>query len=133
MSVPALGLPQDRIKRFESDLTVINTTVGNTFYHEFDRVPAVVEVRLVCVTANNGYRVGEEIPIESVWSNDGNNDDGGPYRTLRFNRETVLVWLGSGTYSFFAATTAPITANVVNITLTQWRIKVLCLDARPLS
>ena len=66
-------------------------------------------VTLQCITANNAYVVGDEIPIESVWANDGNNDDGGPYRIIRINALNILVWLGAGIYSFFAANTAPIT------------------------
>lgn len=122
-----------RHKVYVSDPATIDTTNGNTFKHGFGRVPGNVQVRLRCITANNGYAVGEEIPIESVMANDGNNDDGGPYRILRYNDQTVLVWIGSGTYAFFPDNAAPVTANIVAWTASQWKIVVRCDDIeRPL-
>lgn len=122
------GWARPRHKVFVSEPVTINTTSGNTFLHGFGRVPGDVVVRLRCATANNGYVAGDEIPLESVWRQGGTPDDGAAYRTVRINGSSILAWLGSGNYAFFAATAAPITANVVNITLSQWRFVVRCAD-----
>lgn len=123
--------PRNRV--FVGEPQTINTTSGNTFRHAFGHVPGIVEVRLVCTTANNGYLVGEEIPFESVMANDGNNDDGGPYRLIRINHLNVLVWHGAGTYAFFPANLAPVLANIAAFNSAQWKILVRCRDIERLT
>lgn len=121
-----------RHKVFIGEPQVINTTSGNTFLHGLGHIPGGLQVRLVCVTANNGYVVGDEIPIESVMANDGNNDDGGTYRVVRINHLTVLAWIGSGIYSFFPANLAPVLANIATFTASQWKLLVRCFDVERL-
>jgi hypothetical protein len=122
------GWARPRHKVFVGAPQTIDTTNGNTFAHGFGRVPGEVAVRLVCTAANNGYLVGEEIPIESLWANDGNNDDGAPYRVLRYNAQNIFVKLSTGTLAFFNPSAAVTSANAVSITLTQWKVLVRCAD-----
>lgn len=133
MSVPALGLPRDRIQRSESDLLVIDTTNGNTFYHGFDRVPGRVDLRVVCITANNGWKVGDEMPIDRLWRDAGDENDGAANVLVRYRIDSIFVKFGTETISFFDPTLAVTNANKATWTRTQWRLKIICSDSFPLA
>jgi len=117
-----------RHKVFVGEPQTIDTTNGNTFKHGFGRVPGAVVVRLVCITANNGYAVGDEIPIDVVWFNSADNNDGAPFYVLRIRATDVFVKLTASTLSFFDPTLAVSNATFVTITLSQWKLNVRCSD-----
>lgn len=128
------GFPRPRNRVFVGIPQTINVAVGNYFYHGLGHVPGEVHPRFVCAVANNGYVMGQEIPFEAVFANDGNNDDGGPYRVMRYDHESVLLWLGSTTtYAFFPGNATPILGNIVAFTLAQWKVTCRCRDIERLT
>ena len=122
-----------RNKVYVSEPQTIDTTNGNTFRHGFGHVPGDVVVRLVCITANNNYLVGDEIPIAVLWFNSADNNDGAPFYVQRFRHTDVFVKLSASTLSFFDPTLAVNNATFVTINLAQWKLIVRCRDIERLT
>ena len=123
-----LGMAMERVKRFDSGPTPINTTAGNTFYHGFAKVPSQVAVRLVCALAANGYVIGEEIPLEQLIRVTAGNKDGGPRWVVRVTDQAVAVLVLSTSLEIIDSAGDP-----VAVTLTNYRLRVTCLDVFPIG
>ncbi len=123
------GWARPRHKVYVSAPTAIDTTNGNTFRHGFGRVPGLVSVKLLCVTANNGYLAGEEVPIDLVYFTAAGNRDGAPRWGIRHGVDAIRV-------QFQAASVEIVTsAGAIGgtFTFTEWRLVVRCADIeRPL-
>lgn len=130
MNAGVLGFPSNHYRRFESEPQGIDTTSGNRFFHGFGRNPACCEIRLVCFTANNGYLVGQEMPLSIFLRSVGANQDGAA--------PCSIVLDGQGVYVFFIAAANVAILNNVGApsgspTYSQWRLKVYALDLFPFA
>lgn len=121
------NLPAERIKRFDSGPVVI-AAAGNTFYHGMNRVPGTTEIRLVCVTPNNGYVAGEEIPLDRIYRVTGGVKDGYPASPVRITDQKVVVLVPSSNVEIVDTAGAP-----GSVTIANFRLRVVCLDAFPLG
>jgi hypothetical protein len=130
-----LSFPNERVRRFETEAQVIDTTNGNSFPHYFGRVPALVSVYLVCITANNNYKVDDIIPLENIWLDNGAANSGANMILKRYTAQTIFIRLGTSTPTlrFFDPTLIVTNANAVVFTITQWKVKCICLDAYPIA
>lgn len=113
-----------RHKVFVGEPQTIDTTNGNKFYHGFGRVPAVVVAKLICVTANNGYAVGDEMPLHILFRFAGGDADGVPYWHERHTLRYIDVWISSSNIRFQDATIG----SGVTFTASQWKLSVRCAD-----
>lgn len=121
-------LPQERIKRYESDLITVDSTNGNVFYHGFGYVPAIVEVRFVCVTAANGYTVGQEIPENRIIRRGTGDSDGVARSAITISDQAITVLCPSTDRGILDST-----GTSAAVTITNFKLKVRCLDALPIS
>lgn len=119
--------PRRRNVRFVGAPQAIDTTNGNTFWHGYGRVPGEVVVRFVCVTANNGYVPGDEIPETAIYRAAGSNTDGRPFCVWRVNKETVKVYVSSASVDFQDSA-----FTTVTFTPSQWNVVVRCSDIEEL-
>lgn len=117
------GWARPRHKVFVGEPQTIDTTNGNTFKHGFGRVPGGVEITFVCVTANNGYTKGQEIPFTAVYRVAGANTDGRPFVVWLKDSDKVKVWVASANTDFQDAS-----FNTVTFTASQWKVVVRCFD-----
>lgn len=118
-----------RNRKFVGAPQIIDTTNGNTFRHGFGRVPGNVVVTLLCVTANNGYLVNEEVPIEMVYFTAAGNRDGSPRWSIRHGVDAIRVRFAAGSVEIITS------AGAIGgtFTTTEWRLIVRCADIeRPL-
>ncbi len=114
-----------RHKVYVSAPTPIDTTNGNTFRHGFGRVPGNVVVTLLCVTANNGYLVGDEMPLHALFRTAGSNT---LYWIQRNTATVVHVAIPAANVQFLGTS-----AGIQTFTASQWRLIVRCADIeRPL-
>jgi len=106
------------------DPQTIDTTNGNTFLHGLGHHPGLVVVVLRCVTANNGYVAGEDIPIHMIVRNTATADDGAPRWSWRANHLRVIVQINSAN-----AAIIPSSGGAAGVfTSTQWKMIVRCRD-----
>jgi hypothetical protein len=78
-----------------------------------------VQARLLCVTANNGYVVGEEIPLELVYYTNAINRDGVPRWSWSI-RDSQLKFVILSTNVEIVDATGTFGGT---FTLSQWQIK----------
>ena len=122
-------MAMERVKRYDSGgTTLIDTTNGNTFFHGFGRMPALVEVRLVVKLTANGYAVGEELPLELLVRDTSGDLAGSPRWTVRVTDQRVLVFIAGTDIEIIDSSAAP-----AAVTLTNYRLRVTCLDVFPIG
>lgn len=121
------GWARPRHKTFVGEPQTIDTSNGNTFYHGFGRVPGCVVVTLVCVTANNGFAVGEKMPFQILYRFANGDADGLPYWFERHTDQYVFVKLSS---SDIRMQTDSLGSGVA-FTASEWKVEVRCEDIEP--
>lgn len=85
-------------------------------------------VQLVCLVANNGYEIDEIIPLENIWFNSADNNDGAPLFTIRYAPGVVRVRLSADTQSFFNPTAAVTNGALVNINFAEWQMRIVAFS-----
>jgi hypothetical protein len=99
------------------------TSTTFTFYTGAERPVHHVTIRLLCVVANNGYVVGDEVPIDLLVDIGTGDSDGRPKFTWQVNgsKITVIIW-HAGASSIRLPDTSD---TMVNFVETEW--KLICL------
>ena len=118
-----------RHKVFVGDPQTIDTTNGNTFRHGFGRRPGNVVATLLCVTSNNGYVAGEEIPISLIVRNTSTADDGAPRWSLHWDASKVVARIASASTAIIPSSGAA----AGTFTSTEWKMVVRCSDIERLK
>ncbi len=123
------SFPFPHLRRFESEPTTIaGATAVMTFEHALGDVPDDVKLSLVCVTANNGYLVNEEIPLDLVFLRNGASDfNGRPGWLARLTADSVRVQISAADTHF----TDTSLASAIFVAA-QWKLKCICLKFRPI-
>lgn len=97
-------------------LTVPTPGTFVEYLHDLTVLPTTYEARFVCVTANNGFAVGDSIPYISITNN------GGPTFQLNANivKVTLLQNTSGGTRQFFDNATGAIATFVP----AEWSVRI---------
>ncbi len=114
------SFPRPRNKKSVGVEQVIDTTNGNTFRHGFGRVPGNVVVMLRCITSNNGFAVGDEMPLHALFRTIGSNT---LYWFERHTPQVVQVFIPSTNVQFLDAA-----AGLQSFTAANWRLVFRCAD-----
>ncbi len=108
---------------YTSALTAIGATdVTVPFTHGLTTIPDLVEVYIVCATADAGYAVGSRVKVSSVTSANGFNDDDSAIAfTVAFDSVNVKVTECQGWTMYIADGT---TGSRQNINRANWQLLV---------
>lgn len=118
-----------RHKVYVSEPVAINTSAGNKFYHGFGRVPRIVEPVLQCVTANNGFQKGDEMPLTILFRHAGGDSDGIPYWYERRTAQYIDVWISA---SDIRMQTTSLGSGVAFVAA-EWKLVMVCRDVERLT
>jgi hypothetical protein len=119
------GLPSGASEYYEALSDTVSTIRTGTdpdsytWTHGLGQVPRLIEITLVCVSAELGYSVDDEVSQDSVESAAG---DYVPFGAVYKNASSVIVSLHTGTLKLFNLITGSI--NPVNITESGWKFKI---------
>ncbi len=106
------GIVQSSV--YDSQNTDI-TSLNQTFTHGLNAVPKQVDVSLVCKVANNGYSVGDVLPITSLPNN------GTDFYNVSYNANEVNIRLSSFSYNILSLSLGILVPVVLN---TNWSYRV---------
>lgn len=79
----------------------------------------MVQLRLLCIRPNNGYKTGREVPIEMVYRNAVGDRDGAPRWIWQVEGTVVRVFFAATAIEILDTTGAPGT-----FTPSEWRLKI---------
>ncbi len=119
------GLPSGSGEYYEALSDTVSTirTGTNpdsyTWTHGLGQVPRLIEITLVCVSAELGYSVDDEVSQDSVESAAG---DYVPFGAVYKNASSVIVSLHTGVLKLFNVTSGDIDPD--NITESGWKFKI---------
>lgn len=119
------GLPSGSGEYYEALSDTVSTIRTGTdpdsytWTHGLGQVPRLIEITLVCVSAELGYSVDDEVSQDSVESAAG---DYVPFGAVYKNASSVIVSLHTGVLKLFNVTSGDIDPD--NITESGWKFKI---------
>jgi hypothetical protein len=130
----SLGIPAfagSSIARTESELIPI-TASEIRWDHNLGTIPDAVVFRLQCVTAVDGYSVGQEIELDALYRTLASDTDGRPAYVFRMDQTSVFIRtlpLTDFSYHDTSVATSTWSATVA----AKWRLRLIAYRIRPLQ
>ncbi len=122
------GWARPRNRKFVGAPQTIDTTNGNTFRHGLGHKPGSVQVRLLVVTAANGYLAGEEVPVELLSKDVATDSNGSPRWSVRVTDLFVIVRINGTSIQITESD-----ATEAAVTLSNYKVVVRCDDIERLK
>lgn len=104
---------------FVSSEQVITTGGSLTIAHGLGAIPTLVQARLVCQSAEEGYSVGDELIVNNLLNSTGGGNDG---QALMLDATNINIRFGNASPVYDILNFS--TGNAVSITNANWRLKV---------
>lgn len=119
-----------------SGLSYIALVSSNTLYtdnlngnhvttlHGFGSTPPLLRAVLLCIGADAGYAIDDEIDVFSITDDTGGADDERPIVALYANATAAGVNVGNSPFGFYVAASNAATSTYTAIDKTKWKVKV---------
>ena len=127
-----LGIPafaESDSSRTESELIPIVATEIR-WDHNLGTIPDVLIIRLHCVTAVDGYTVGQEIELDALFRTVTSNTDGRPAYVFRMDQNSVFIRtvpMADISYQDTSAANSAWSSTVA----AKWRLCIIAYRLRP--